>query len=106
MFKSKKKKFAPWPWRIRTLYLALGISLLANALFISFTVFLSSSLADYTVTQYAVGNMCNRDYSRIMANIPTTDVRIQFSEQFCQRDAITGLGMTTGKVIDGHYVLR
>lgn len=106
MFKSKKKKFAPWPWRIRILYVALGISLLANAVFISFTIFISSPTADYTVTQYAIGNMCDRDYSRIMANIPAADGRIQFSEQLCQRDAASGLDMTTGKVVNGHYVLR
>jgi hypothetical protein len=106
MFKSKKKKFAPWPWRIRGLYVALGISLFVNAAVISMVAFVNSPQADYFVAQQALGNMCGRDYSRIMSNIPTTNVGIQFSEQVCQRDAITGQSITTGRVVNGHYVLR
>lgn len=107
MFKSKKKKFAPWPWRIRVLYVTLGISLLLNAVAISFMIMLNSREADLAVISHAIGNSCERDYSWNMANIsPTAEGRVVFSEAFCKRDAVTGEHFKTGKVVDGHYVLR
>lgn len=107
MFKSKKKKFAPWPWRIRGLYVVLGISLLLNAIAISFIVLLNSRQADLAVISHAIRNSCNRDYAWNMTNLPaTSEGRVVFSEALCKRDAVTGEYFKTSKVVDGHYVLR
>ncbi|GEM_PF-2162315 len=107
MFKSKKKKSISWPWRIRGLYVVLGISLLLNAIAISFVVMLNSRQADLALISHAINNSCNRDYAWNVANLPMSQAgRVVFSESLCNRDAVTGQYFNNSKVVDGHYLFR
>lgn len=107
MFKSTKKKFTPWPWRIRGLYVVLAISLLFNAIALSFVFMINSRQADNAVMAHALRNSCVRDYDWNMANLPMTqEGRVVFSESLCNRDAVTGKYFNNSKVVDGHYLFR
>lgn len=41
---KSKKKYLPWPWRFRALYLVLGVSLIINAITLSFITYLNHLL--------------------------------------------------------------
>lgn len=105
MFKSNKKR-QPWPWRVRGIYLVLGVSLLLNAITLSFVTFLSSPYADYALLSHSYNQACVRDYDKHLNAITTTSGKILFSEAQCSRDAATGKFLNTARIVDGHYVLR
>jgi hypothetical protein len=103
---QRHKKDLPWPWRVRGLYVVLGVSLVLNAITVSFIAILNSPQANFAVMSHAISNSCDRNYALNMTTLPTTDGRVLFSEALCNRDATTGQYLTSGKVVDGHYVLR
>lgn len=104
MFKSKKKKSMAWPWRVRGLYVVLGVSLLLNVIALSSLGYLNSSKADMHLYNVAINNLCQRDYNDSVAAQTTKDDKVLLAEKICHRDAVTGVSLSNGKVVDGHYV--
>ena len=103
---AKRLRPLTWPYRLRGLYLVLGLSLLANALFISFVWYINSRSADVAMLETAVTHMCSRDYGYQMSKLTDENSKILLSEGVCKRDITTTnpLAADRVKIAGGHFV--
>ncbi|MBW4061605.1 hypothetical protein HJC99_03505 [Candidatus Saccharibacteria bacterium] len=103
------RKLTPtWPFRMRGLYIVLGLSLLINVVVLSFMVYFNSRQADQAMMKTAIAHICTRDYDWYKAGLPTEGSQALFSEGLCNRDVNTGstLSGDHSKIVNGHYVFN
>lgn len=104
MFKSSKKRSAPWPWRIRILYLTLGISLFVNAIVLSFMVYTNSRESNLRMSAAAIASSCVQNYAYNLSRFNSNNDRIMFSEGLCRRDVNNGAELNNVEIVNGHLV--
>ena len=104
--KSKTKKSLPWPWRFRGLYIVLGVSLLLNAITLSFVTFLTSPTASYGLLSHSLDQACVRDYDDILVGLESQTEKVLFSEANCMRNVTTGKNLDNATIVNGHYIVR
>ena len=66
---AKIKAPSAWPWRIRGMYIVLGLSLAVNGAALATLVFLESREGVFVLVNEATQSACDRNYDVIAANL-------------------------------------
>ena len=104
---AKSTAQSTWGSKLYATWIVLGISLLVNAILISFITYANSKHADNMLISHALQNVCVRDYNWLMTSGSTgsEDSKVLYSEGLCRRDVATGADINF-KVVNGHLVVQ